>query len=83
MLSALWSRVGWFGKLWAPEGHHVVIAPGIWILSLRFWMYRVSVAGSSGTGAVSGAVGGSSIGCCSGCGGAADMMEGVVAKRRS
>jgi len=80
MLSALWSRVGWFGKLWVPEGHHVVIAPGIWILSLRFWMYRVSVAGSSGASAVSVAVGGSTAGCCSGCGGAADMMEDVVAK---
>jgi len=59
-----------------------VIAPGIWILSLRFWMYRVSEGHSSGAGAVPGSVRGVATGCCSGCGGAADMMEAVVAKRR-
>ena len=44
-------------------------------------MYRVSeTISSSGAGSVPGAVGGTSTGCCSGCGGAADMMEVVGAK---
>ena len=45
-------------------------------------MYRVSEASSSGTGVVSVAVEGSVTGCCSGCGGAADMMKAVDAQRR-
>lgn len=43
-------------------------------------MYRVSVASSSGAGGVPGAVGDAVTGCCSGCGGAVDMMETVDAK---
>lgn len=56
-------------------GDRVVIEPGIWILSLRFWMYKVSEAVSSGGGVVSGAVGEAGTGCWSGCGIGADMME--------
>ena len=41
-------------------------------------MYRVSEVISSGSGVVPEAVGGAATGCCSGCGGAADMMEAVV-----
>ena len=44
-------------------------------------MYRVSEASPSGTGSVPGAVGGGATGCCSGCGGAADMMEVVDDQR--
>lgn len=59
------------------------IGPGILILSLRFWMYRVSeTCSSSGTGVVSRSAGGASTGCCSGCGGAVDMVE-VVGTQRS
>ena len=45
-------------------------------------MYRVSEAFSSGGGVVPEAVGGSAMGCCSGCGSATDMMEVVVTKTR-
>lgn len=56
----------------------MVITPGIFILSLRFWMYKVSEAFSSGAGSVSG---GTATGCCSGCGGAVDMVEVVAGYR--